>query len=143
MRLMTQEQRDVVIAQIKKQHLQARMNAMMNANNNNNVNAMNLAHGQHQDMGNNGGGGGGGANMFSGNVPGPGLGNYGGMGMMNTMGVAQGQAPSAGMMGAGQPRSASGGGMVRNPDVSYEMMKSFMQRNQGGAGMGNGMGGPV
>jgi hypothetical protein len=147
MRSMTQEQREAVFNQIKRSQMQAQQARMLN---NNNVNAMNLAHAQqnqHQqqpDLGNNGGdggggGGGGGTNPFGGNVPGPVLGNYGGMNMMNTMGMAQGQAPSAAMMGGGLPRSVSGG-MMRNADVSYEMMQSFMQRNQGGNGMGGGMG---
>ncbi|KAF9463838.1 hypothetical protein BDZ94DRAFT_1257562 [Collybia nuda] len=145
MRSMTQEQRETVFTQLRKQQMQARMNAAaagMNTNTNNpngNVNAMGLIHGQHQDMGSTSGSVGGSPAMFSGS---PALGTYGGMGMMNTMGMV----PTSVLSGS-LPRSVSGGTMFRNADVSHEMMQSFIQRNQGGNGMGssmgNGMGGPV
>ncbi|KAG6917444.1 hypothetical protein DXG01_002530 [Tephrocybe rancida] len=74
---------------------------------------------QHLDMG------------FVGNVHPPG--NYGGMGMMNTMGLGQQQQA----MMAGMPRPVNAG--MRNPmppNINYEMMQSFMQRNLDGGGMG-------
>ncbi|KAG6842103.1 hypothetical protein C0991_002757 [Blastosporella zonata] len=67
---------------------------------------------------------------FVGNVHPPG--NYGGMGMMNTMGL--GQQPA---MMAGMPRPVNAG--MRNsmpPNINYEMMQSFMQRNPDSGGMG-------
>ncbi|KAG6845413.1 hypothetical protein H0H87_009760 [Tephrocybe sp. NHM501043] len=74
---------------------------------------------QHSDVG------------FAGNVH-P-AGNYGGMTMMNTMGLGQQQQA----MMAGMPRPVNSG--MRNSipsNINYEMMQSFMQRNPEGGGMG-------
>ncbi|GLB37118.1 hypothetical protein LshimejAT787_0401690 [Lyophyllum shimeji] len=143
---MTPEQRDAFINQVKQQRaLQLQRQAMMaqgmgapgnnpGANNAAALAAMNaMGMGQqqnqqppppqqpmqHADM------------SFGGNVH-P-LGNYGGMGMMNTMGMGQQQA----MMTAGMPRPVNTG--MRNPippNINYEMLQSFMQRNPDGGGSG-------
>ncbi|KAG6899973.1 hypothetical protein C0993_004741 [Termitomyces sp. T159_Od127] len=71
---------------------------------------------------------------FGGNVHPP---NYGGMGMMNAMGVGQ-QSP--GMMGGMNRPVGNGNGMrgaMPGANINYEMMQSFMTRNpDGGGGMG-------
>jgi len=136
---MTSEQREAFINQVKQQralHLQRQ--AMMaqgiggpgnNPGANNALtamNAMSMGHQnqqppqqQHTDM------------AFGGNVH-P-SGNYGGMGMMNTMAIGQQQA----MMSASMPRPVNTG--MRNPippNINYEMLQSFMQRNPDGGGSG-------
>ncbi|KAF8070194.1 hypothetical protein FPV67DRAFT_1486597 [Lyophyllum atratum] len=140
MSAMTPEQREQFMKHVQQQKvLHMQRQAMMaqgvggpgnnpGTNNALAMNAMNMAshnpsqsQQQHADM------------AFGGNVH-P-SGNYGGMGMMNTMGIGQQQA----MMAAGMPRPPNNG--MRNPippNINYEMLQSFMQRNldSGGASMG-------
>ncbi|KAG6820976.1 hypothetical protein H0H93_008605 [Arthromyces matolae] len=59
--------------------------------------------------------------------------NYAAMGMLNSMGIGSQQGMMGGM---NRPNNAGMRNAAMPPNINYEMMQSFMQRNPDGGGMG-------